>query len=193
MTSDSPSRDMFLLPKPDVTDDVTHLGISDKPSTGNTINLRESPYYPSLKLFAAKIDAQRRAQELSAPWVPVAFACGYLVTNGWHFQDANGLLKTFCPVPHNVIEVLQDLVRELQKSKYKPKDYPAYITNALADIPFMKTIPRASYEAVCFCTVMRLGYPAPKDQPDDWLTVPAWALRLNRRRKRLFEGGLSLE
>ena len=39
---------------------------------------------------------------------------------------------------------------------------------------------------------MRIGYPAPKDQPDDWLTVPAWALRIRRRRKRLFEEGLCL-
>lgn len=157
-----------------------------------TISLQASPYYPALKLFAARKDAQLRAQDLGAPWVPVAFACGYLVTNGWHFQDANGLLKTFCPVPHNVIEVLQDLVTELQKPLYAPKDCPAYINKVLKDIPFMQTLPRAYYEAVCFCTVMRIGYAAPSDKPDDWLTVPAWALRLKRRRARLFEGGLRL-
>ena len=158
-----------------------------------TVSLKECPYHPALKLFARKADAAHRALSLGAPWVPVAFACGYLVTNGWHFQDANGLLKTFCPVPHNVIEVLQDLVTELQNGRYKPKDYPAYITKVFEGIPFMQTIPRAYYEAVCFCTVMRIGYPAPQDKSDDWLTIPAWALRMKRRRARLFGDGLFLQ
>lgn len=87
---------------------------------------------------------------------------------------------------------LQDLVTELQKPQYAPKDYPAYIENVLKDIPFMQTLPRAYYEAVCFCTVMRIGYATPADKPDDWLTIPAWALRMKRRRARLFEGGLRL-
>ena len=158
----------------------------------STINLKASAHYPALILFSAKSDAALRANMLGAPWVPVAFACGYLVTNGWHFQDAKGLLATFCPVPHNVIEILQDLVTELQKPKYKPREYPAYIVTAMESIPFMKTIPRAYFEAVCFCTVMRIGYGTPKDQPDDWLTIPAWALRMKRRRARLYADGLPL-
>ena len=114
----------------------------------DTISLKECAHHPAIKLFARKSDAACRARLLGAPWVPVAFTCGYLVTDGWHFRDANGILKTFCPVPHEVIEILQDLVTELKNEKYNPRDYPAYIFQVLESIPFMKTIPRAYYEAV---------------------------------------------
>lgn len=148
----------------------------------STVSLKESPHHPALRLFAAKEDAQQLAGELGPPWVPFAFTCGYMLTTGWEFRDATGTVKTFCPVPHQLLEGLQALVRELQSGKYLALECMHIIRARLSLMPHTQALPRSYIEAVCFCTLLRLGYPAPCDAPDDWLTVPAWALRMKRRR-----------
>ncbi len=149
------------------------------------VTLKACPHHPALRLFASKADAQLLANELGPPWVPFAFTCGYMLTTGWHFRDADGLVQTFCPVPHQVLESLQELVRNLQSGDYSTRECPGIIEEHLRGIPILQQLPRSYYEAVCFCTLMRLGYPAPCDAPDDWLTIPAWALRMKRRRPQL--------
>lgn len=145
------------------------------------VGIKATPFHPALMLFASKQDAVTVAKEYGPPWVPFAFACGYLLTTGWEFRDANGKVATFCPVPHKLLEALQSVVKALHKPTYAPKDYPRYIHATLFTLPEIQALPKSYFEAVCFCTVMRMGYPDPCGNPMDWLTIPAWTLRLKRR------------
>jgi len=150
-----------------------------------SVSLPASTYHPALALFTAQKDAQTCAELLGPPWTPFAFACGYLLTNGWYFHDTEQLLETFCPVPHECLETIQEIVIELQKSDLAPKYFPIHISQALRDHPVLAALKPAAFEAVCQITLMRISYPPFSGQRDDWLTVPAWALRMPKRRARL--------
>lgn len=158
-----------------------NLGLPRCPS----VSLPASPYHPALNLFTAQKDAQACAELLGAPWIPFAFACGYLITNGWHFHDTEQLIDTFCPVPHECLETIQDIVTELQKSELAPKYFPIHISQALRDHPVLAALKQPVFDAVCQITLMRISYPPFSGKKDDWLTVPAWALRMPKRRARL--------
>lgn len=147
-----------------------------------SVSLPASPYHPALALFANQKQAQATADLLGSAWAPIPFACGYLITNGWHFHDTNGVVKTFCPVPHECLEVIQDIVTQLQKSDLDTKYYPIHITQALRDSPGLASLKQAAFDSVCLCTLMRIAHAPYTGDKDDWLTIPAWALRIPKRR-----------
>jgi|GEM_PF-6381036 len=147
--------------------------------------LPASPYHPAVSLFANHKQAQATAENLGAPWAPITFACGYLIADGWRFHDTQGVLATFCPVPHECLEVIQDIVAQLQTSELEPKYYPIHIAQALRDSPVLASLTPAFFDSVGLCTLMRIAHPAYSGKRDDWLTVPAWALRIPKRRARL--------
>lgn len=143
------------------------------------VRLRENIKHPTIELFGSKAIAAIRAKELGAPWVPVTYACGYLVTNGWSFCDVNGPLSTFCPVPVTALGTVSALVRYLKAEQIPNERLPAEIGQALQ--PLKATMPEAVFQGLCLCTLLRIGYPMPHGAEDDWLTPPAWGLMLRRR------------
>ncbi len=155
------------------------------PAKATSVFLPASPYHPALSLFANQKQAQATADLLGTPWAPITFACGYLITDGWHFHDTNGILKTFCPVPHACLEVIQEIVEQLQKSDLDPKYYPIHITQALRDSPALASLKQSTFDTVCLCTLMRIAHAPYTGDKEDWLTIPAWALRIPKRRPRL--------
>ncbi len=147
-----------------------------------SVSLPASPYHPALALFANQKQAQATADLLGSSWAPIPFACGYLITDGWHFHDTNGVVKTFCPVPHECLEVIQEIVGQLQKSDLDTKYYPIHITQALRDSPALASLKQAAFDSICLCTLMRIAHAPYTGDKDDWLTIPAWALRIPKRR-----------
>lgn len=143
------------------------------------VRLRENIKHPTVELFGSKSIAAIRAKELGAPWVPVTYACGYLVTNGWSFCDVKGPLKTFCPVPVTALDTVTALVRYLKTEQIPIDRLPAAIGEALS--PLKRTMTPAVFEGLCLCTLLRIGYSMPAGDEDDWLTPPAWGLSLKRR------------
>lgn len=143
------------------------------------VRLRENIKHPTIELFGSKPIAAIRAAELGAPWVPVTYACGYLVTNGWSFCDVNGPLQTFCPVPITALGTVTALVRYLKVEQIPAERLPGEIGQAL--LPLKPTMAPAVFEGLCLCTLLRIGYPMPHGAEDDWLTPPAWGLSLQRR------------
>jgi len=157
------------------------------PSKGPSLRLEENWTRPTVRLFESREAAQERAEELGAPWCAVAFACGYILTNGWSFQDAKGALPAFCPVPPESLPFMQELVTGLKREDVSSSEMAQRIYAELRTIPALLALSRPLFEAACTCTLLRVGYPAPTGAKDDWLTMPAWALRLPSRRKRLAE------
>ena len=149
------------------------------------IHLTENPQHPLIALFESRVLAKQRAQELGAPWVAMAYACGYILTDGWNFRDANGLVPTFCPVPPDALNAMQSLVIALQREKMTGKEPALHIWTVLREIPCLARLPNRQFEDMCNCTLMRVCYAAPTGAKDDWLTMPAWALKLPSRRMRL--------
>ncbi len=149
------------------------------------VNIGQNPQRPFISLFLSRPVADQRARELGAPWVPVAYACGYVLTDGWHFRDADGLLPTFCPVPPACLESLRDLVIRVQRDRVPPKDLPGVVGETLRSLAVIADLPAPRIEAIGLCVIMRVGYPSPVGAKDDWLTMPAWALKLPRRKLRL--------
>lgn len=150
-----------------------------------SVFLPASPFHPAVSLFGNQKQAQVNAELLGSGWAPISFACGYLITNGWQFHDTQGLVATFCPVPHECLEVIQDIVAQLQKSDLEPKYYPIHIAQALRDHPVLAALSPVSFDSVCLCTLMRISHAPYEAKKDDWLTIPAWALRIPKRRPRL--------
>lgn len=155
------------------------------PATVESIFLPASPFHPAVSVFTNQKQAQAAAEGLGASWAPITFACGYLITDGWKFHDAQGYVATFCPVPHECLEVIQDIVGQLQKSDLEPKYYPIHIAQALRDHPVLAALKPAAFDSVCLCTLMRITHAPYQGKKDDWLTVPAWALRIPKRRPSL--------
>ncbi len=155
------------------------------PAKAASISLPASPFHPGLSLFANQKQAQASADLLGVPWAPITFACGFLITDGWHFHDTNGLVRTFCPVPHACLEVIQEIVEQLQKSDLDPRYYPIHITQALRDSPALSSLKQSAFDTVCLCTLMRIAHAPYTGDKDDWLTIPAWALRIPKRRPKL--------
>ncbi|MBE7538184.1 MAG: hypothetical protein HS122_07215 [Opitutaceae bacterium] len=153
-------------------------------ATGNveSVSLPASPYHPALALFASQKQAQASAELLGTSWAPIPFACGYLITDGWHFHDTRGVVKTFCPVPHECLEAIQDIVTQLQKSDLDTRFYPIHITQALRDNPALAKLKQAAFDSICLCTLMRIAHAPYTGDRNDWLTIPAWALRIPKRR-----------
>jgi len=79
------------------------------------IRINENPQHPLIALFESRLVARARALELGAPWVAMAYACGYILTDGWNFRDANGLVSTFCPVPPDALRTMEQLIIALQR------------------------------------------------------------------------------
>ena len=69
----------FLKPAP----------VEQPPITGG-IRLEETLQHPEITLFESRAVARTQAEELGAPWVAMSFACGYILTDGWNFRDAQG-------------------------------------------------------------------------------------------------------
>jgi len=155
------------------------------PQAVRWIRLDENPQHPLIALFESRALARTRAEELGAPWVALSFACGYILTDGWNFRDANGLLPTFCPVPPDALNAMQQLVIALQREPMPGKELSLRVASALREIPCIARLPRPQFEDMCNCTMMRVCYSAPIGAKDDWLTMPAWALKLPSRRIRL--------
>lgn len=147
------------------------------------LRLNANPKHPTIQLFLNRKDASARAAELGAPWVPVTYACGYILTDGWHFSDAEGSLETFCPVTIEQLDCIVPLVSELIVDAVPASELPRRIAAGLRSLE--PTMTKAAFESMCLCALMRVGYPPPKNAPDDWLTTPVWALRLPKRRMRL--------
>lgn len=118
-----------------------------------------------------------------APWVPVAYACGYMLTNGWSFRDATGPLETFCPVTLEQLDAVKALVVRLKMEEVPAKELPRII--AIELIPMKEGISTPAYKSLCYYTLLRIGYPLPTGKSDDWLSIPPWALRLPKKRMRL--------
>lgn len=147
--------------------------------------LQASPYHPALSLYVSQKNAQASAEALGENWTPIVFACGYLITNGWKFQDANGVVETFCPVPHECLETIQEIVNEVQKANLAPKYHAIHVKQALRDHPTLAALSPALFESVVQCTLLRVKHPPYNGSKDDWLTVPPWALRMPKRRMRI--------
>jgi hypothetical protein len=159
---------------------------TEKPATTTGgIRLEENLQHPEIALFASRAVARTEAEILGAPWVAMSFACGYILTDGWNFRDANGVLPTFCPVPPAALNVMQQLVIALQQEKMTGKELSKRVFSVLREIPCLKDMPNSQFEDMCNCTLMRVCYPAPTGAKDDWLTMPAWALVLPSRKIRL--------
>ena len=147
------------------------------------LRLNANPKHPTIQLFMNRSEASARAAELGAPWVGITYACGYILTDGWHFCDAEGLLETFCPVTIEQLDVVVPLVTELKLHEVPPSELPRRIATGLSSLE--PTMTKAAFESMCLCALMRIGYSMPNHAPDDWLTTPVWALRLPKRRVRL--------
>ena len=170
---------------------LVHSGRGGKSPKGTTdptirlVRLSENPQHPVIALFESRLHAKAQADALGAPWVTFAYACGYVLTDGWNFSDANGLVPTFCPVPPDALDTMQALVIALQTDRVPGSELMARVTSVLQDIPCLAGLPRMQFQDACNCTVMRVCYAPPTGAKDDWLTMPAWALRLPSRRLRL--------
>jgi hypothetical protein len=149
------------------------------------IRINENPQHPVIALFETRQAAKEHAEELGPPWVAMSYACGYVLTDGWNFQDAEGLVPTFCPVPIDALKTLSHLVGVLQQEQVPGRELAWRIGSCLREIPSVAKLPAAQFEDVCTCTLMRVCYSAPTGAKDDWLTMPAWALTLPSRRMRL--------
>ena len=149
------------------------------------VRINENPQHPLIALFESRAFANAKAQALGAPWVAFSYACGYVLTDGWNFRDANGLVPTFCPVPPDALGTMQQLVINLQQEQLPGKELARRVASVLRDLPSLASMSRPQFEDTCNCTLMRLCYAAPTGAKDDWLTMPAWALKLPSRRMRL--------
>jgi hypothetical protein len=149
------------------------------------VRLDENPQHPLIALIESRTAARARAAELGAPWVAMSYACGYVLTDGWHFRDANGIVATFCPVPPDALNAMQQLVIALQREPMAAKEVSRRVWSALMEIPCLARLPKPQFEDMCNCTLMRVCYSAPTGAKDDWLTMPPWALKLPSRRLRL--------
>jgi hypothetical protein len=158
---------------------------SAKPQAVREIRLDGNSQHPLIALFESRVQARARAKELGAPWVAMSYACGYVLTDGWNFRDASGLLPTFCPVPPDALNAMQQLVTALQREQMPAKELSQRVQSALRAIPCLARLPTPQFEDMCNCTLMRVCYEAPIGAKDDWLTMPAWALKLPSRRIRL--------
>lgn len=157
------------------------------PPTPRGIRLEETLQHPLIALFESRGAARAQAKALGAPWVSMAYACGYILTDGWHFRDINGPVATFCPVPIDALTVMQQLVIALQQEKRSGQELAGRVWAALREIPCLSKLPQPQFEDMCNCTLMRVCYAPPLGAKDDWLTMPAWALKLPRRKLRLTE------
>ena len=162
----------------------TRTGKGDETAV-RLIRLNENPKHPLIALFESRKYAKARADALGAPWVALSYACGYLLTDGWNFQDANGPVATFCPVPPDALDSMQQLVIALQIDKVPGRELMPRVRSALGEIPALASLSQSQFEDTCNCTVMRVCYASPTGAKDDWLTMPPWALRLPSRRMRL--------
>jgi hypothetical protein len=147
------------------------------------LRLNANPKHPTIQLFMNRKDAAARAAELGAPWVPVTYACGYILTDGWNFCDAEGKLDTFCPVTLEQLDRIVSLVSDLKVEQVPAGELPRRIAAGLK--PLEAGMPKAAFESMCLCAMMRVGYAMPNGAADDWLTTPPWALRIPKRRMRL--------
>lgn len=149
------------------------------------VRINENPQHPLIALFESRAFANAKAQALGAPWVALSYACGYVLSDGWHFRDANGLIPTFCPVPPDALVAMQQLVISLQQEKMSGKELARRVGTVLGDLPALAALSKPQFADICNCTLMRVCYPAPIGAKDDWLTMPPWALKLPRRRVQL--------
>ena len=147
--------------------------------------LQENLQRPTVSLFESRETAQLKCRLLGAPWCPVAYACGYILTNGWSFQDTDGTLPAFCPVPPEGLPFMQQLVIELKQETVSGSEMAQRILVELQTVPALTELTQQLFETACTCTLLRVGYAVPCGAKDDWLTMPAWALRLPSRRARL--------
>ena len=164
----------FLRPTPET-----------KPAAARWIRLEENPQHPFIALFESRKSANAEAKALGAPWVPMSFACGYVLTDGWNFRDVNGLLPTFCPVPPAALKVMQQLVIALQQEKMTGQELSRRVFSVLRELPCLAELPPSQFEDMCNCTLRRVCYAPPTGAKDDWLTMPPWALSLPSRKARL--------
>ena len=154
-----------------------------RPRATLSVKLNGNLKHPPIELFAKRGDAATEATTLGPPWVPVTYACGYMLTNGWCFRDANGPLQTFCPVTIEQLDTITPLITRLKLEEVPAKELPRKITAALQ--PLADSMSQAAFESLCYYTFMRIGYPLPTGEKEDWLTIPPWALRLPTRTKKL--------
>jgi hypothetical protein len=159
------------------------LGGSVEETVAGCIRLAPNPYRPSTLLYVARDQAQATARQKGAPWVAVAYGCGYLLTDGWHFHDAERLLETFCPVTLPQLDLIRSLVVTLKQEETPSRELPRRIGDELR--PLEAELTPGQFESLCMCALMRIGYALPSGAKDDWLTTPAWALRLPSKRPRL--------
>jgi len=150
-----------------------------------SLRLKENPQHPTIVLFEKRQAAQECARLMGAPWVAVPYACGYVLCDGWSFHDAKTPLPAFCMVPPDALVVIKNLVIDLKIECVPPRELPALIAASLRKEPTLAGATDAFFEGVCLITLMRVGYAMPTGAKDDWLTMPAWALRLPSRQKRL--------
>jgi hypothetical protein len=169
-----------LIRRQDAGSDRAKRGnVSDLPSALDgtfKVRLNKHPEYPTIELFGNRLAAQQHAAQMGPPWVPIAFACGYILTNGWSFCDVKGPLATFCPIPYEALDEVRVLVTWLKHDQIPAGRLPEEIGSALKHLA--PSLTQAAFEGLCYCTLLRVGYPLPTGAKDDWLTTPAWALRL---------------
>lgn len=144
------------------------------------IQINEGSGRPPVALFQTRRSALEKARQLGATWQPIAYACGYLVTNGWSFQDAKNRVANFCPLPPMVLATIRDLVIRLKQEQVPAGELPARILHRLQRESALAGLPPDRFADACFLTLLRVDHPIPEGAKDDWLTAPAWALALPR-------------
>lgn len=148
------------------------------PAPWATVRLEASRRHPAMTLLRSRADALRRARQLGEHWQPITFACGYLVCDGWNFQDAEGPVRTFCPIPPSALDRIRSVILELWEQRVPMDARLAKIDRSLRAEPSLSDLPSAQFESACRLTLLRANHPAPAGAEDDWLTAPRWAFGL---------------
>lgn len=143
-----------------------------------TVRLEANCRYPEMTLLRTRADAFCRAQQLGEPWRPIAFACGYLVCDGWNFQDAQGPMRTFCPVPPPALDGIRRVILALWEEQVPVEARLDRIGRSLLAEPSLADLPSAQFESACLLTLLRANHPAPPGAENDWLRPPPWAFSL---------------
>lgn len=128
----------------------------------------------TLRLFTSPAAAAKVAASLGPSWSAFAYGDGYMLTTGWLFQDAAGPVEGFRPAPREVLEAMQDLVRVLQPGHYSRRGCLRLIEDYLRSFRVLRRLSEVQFKAMCFCAFKRLDHPAPRNHPNDWLTLPSW-------------------
>lgn len=168
----------FCGSAPKVSCVSTEIQEAKLPAPLATVRLDANYRHPAMKLLRTHADGWRRAQQLGDHWRPIAFACGYLVCDGWNFQDAQGPVRTFCPVPPQALDGIRRVILALWEEQVPVEPRLERIGRSLRAEPSLAELPSAQFESACLLTQLRANHPAPPGAENDWLRPPSWAFSL---------------